>query len=120
MNIIPREPKPLAVKLTIWAIVLSIVVPFVLSMFLGIGWQIVGLLAGCFWLFVCGVFTTFKPLPIARWFARPGTYELMLKPNQPAFTRWFLRLGGVFMMLVALFVGSMFWFTRNPLPAGTR
>ncbi len=118
MKLIHREPKPLWVKLVIAVIAITILAPMLLSFVFQrhlAALQLTGLLAGCAWLFVCGFFTTFNPLPIARWFARPGTYELLLN-NTSAFFRWSLRIAGVVMMLLALFVAAMFWAARNPFP----
>ena len=120
MTSIQQKPKPLWVKLVIAALAITIGAPVILSfMFLHQYqfWQLLALLAGCFWLLVCGFFTTFKPLPVARYFARPGTYELMLRDKHPAVTRWYFRIAGAVMMLIALALGTMFYAVRNsPLP----
>ena len=116
MNSIRQEPKPRWVKLLYVALALTIGVPVILSFVLFHHyqfWQLLALLAGCFWLFVCGFFTTFKPLPTARYLARPGTYDLMLRDQHPAFTRWYFRIAGAAMMLIALFLGGMFYAVRN-------
>jgi hypothetical protein len=105
----------------VWAVAVTILVPFVLS-FLWRGHltalQLAGLFAGLFWLFVCGFFTAVNPLPIAHWFARPGTYDLMLRDKRPAFTRVYFAVAGAVMMLVALVLASVFWLTRNPVSTG--
>ena len=112
MNTISQPSKPRWVKLLIAAIAISLGVPVILSfVFLHQYqfWQLIALFVGCSWLFVCGFFTTFNPLP--------GTYELMLRDKHPAVTRWYFRLAGSFMMLVALLLGSVFFVLRNaPMP----
>ncbi len=120
MNAISQEPKPRWVKLLIVALAITLGVPVILSFIFFRHyqfWQLLALLAGCAWLFVCGFFTSFNPLPIARYLARPGTYDLMLRDKHPAITRWYFRIAGAVMMLIALALGTMFYAVRNsPLP----
>ena len=120
MNSISQQSKPLWVKLLIAALIVTVGAPVLLSLVLFHHyqfWQLLALLAGCCWLFICGVFTAFKPLPIARYLARPGTYDLMLRDKHPAITRWYFRMAGSVMMLIALLLGGMFFVLRNmPTP----
>ena len=114
-----REPKPRWVKLTGAALALTVGVPVVLSFVFFHRyqfWQLLALTIGCAWLFICGFFTSFKPLPVARYFARPGTYELMLHDKHPTFTRVYFGVAGGVMMLIALVLGSVFFVLRNAPP----
>ena len=118
------EPKPKWVKLTGVALAVSIGLPVLLSFVFFHDyqfWQLLALLIGCAWLFVCGFTTVFKPLTIARYFARPGMYDLMLRDQHPAMTRWYFRITGTIMMLIALFLGSVFFIMRDaPTPSRSR
>ena len=114
------EQKPLWVKVIGIALAVSMVVPLLLSFVFYRHfqfWQLVTLLVGGVWLFICGFFTTFKPLTIARYFARPGTYDLMLRDRHPTVTRWYFAFTGTILMLIALFMGTAFFVLRNaPVP----
>ena len=120
MNTISQQRKPRWVKLLIAAIAMSLGVPVILSFVFFHHyqfWQLIALLIGCAWLLVCGFFTTFNPLPIARYLARPGMYDLMLRDQHPAATRWYFRIAGAVMMLISLLLGSVFFVLRNaPIP----
>ena len=125
MNLAHQEAKPRWVKVLVAALLITMGAPVVLSFVFFAHyqfWQLLALLLGCFWLFVCGFFTAFKPLPIARYLARPGTYELMLRDKHPAWTRWYFRIVGAVMMLIALALGTMFYAVRATPPprAGQR
>ena len=119
MNIIQREPKPLWVKLTGIAIAVTLAIPILCSFIFHHNygwWQLLALFVAAVWLFVCGFFTMYNPLAVARWFGRPGTYELLLHDRHPTLSRWYFSIAGIVMMLIALFVGSFFFILRNPLP----
>ena len=120
MDTIKREPKPQWVKFTCAALAITVGVPVVLSLVLFRDyrfWQLLALMVACAWLFVCGFFSAFKPLPVARYFARPGTYELMLHDKHPTFTRVYFAVAGGVMMVIALLLGSVFFVLRDaPTP----
>ncbi len=119
MDTLEREPKPRWVKTTMIALAITVGVPVVLS-FVFIHhyqvWQLLALTVACAWLFVFGFFTSFKPLPIARYFGRPGTYELMLHDRHPTFTKVYLGIAGGVMMVIALLLGSVFFVLRDAPP----
>ncbi len=119
MNRVPSEPKPTWVKLTGVAIAVSLGAPILCSLIFRRNyeyWQLLALLVAAIWLFVCGFFTVFNPLAVARWFGRPGTYDLLLHDKHPTFSRTYFAVAGAVMMLIAIFVGSFFFILRNPLP----
>ena len=114
------QPKPAWVKATGIALAVSMALPLLLSFVFFRHyqfWQLVALLVGGMWLFVCGFFTAFRPLVIARYFARPGTYELMLRDRHPTVTRWYFAITGTILMVIALLMGTVFFVMRNaPMP----
>ena len=108
MNDMPQSPKPYWVKLTIAAVWVSLLAPVLLSFVLSREyqfWQMLALLVASGWLFVCGMFTARDPVPVARWFGRPRDYEFLLRDRDSAGTRWYFRVAGAVMMLIALVLG---------------
>ena len=64
-------------------------------------WQHIMLLVAGLWLGVCGFFTVTAPFSIARYFGRPGTYDLLIR-RPSAVATWYLRAAGLMMFLLGL------------------
>ena len=108
MTTASQSAKPLWVKQTCWALGLTLGAPILASLIFRAhtaAWQLAALLVAGLWLAACGYFTDATPLPMARYFARPGTYELML--NHPSrIATWYLRFAGAFMLLLGLAIAA--------------
>ncbi len=64
-------------------------------------WQRIMLLFAGLWLCVCGFFMVTAPFSIARYFGRPGTYDLLVR-RPSAVATWYLRAAGLMMFLLGL------------------
>lgn len=105
----PQTAKPPWVKLTCWAVVLTLGVPLLMSLLSSAyrsTWQLVALLIAGVWLAVSGFFTLYSPLPMERYFGRPGAYQFMRDHPPSVMATWCLRLIGIFMLLLGLAVAG--------------
>jgi hypothetical protein len=105
---VTNEKRPRWVRAVPWALGLTLGGPLLNSLAMPscrYSGQLVALMAGCVWLFLCGWGAITQPWVISKYFGQPSMVGEMTEENTTGFVRWYFRICGVVMMLLAVLLG---------------